>query len=284
VGAVLATLIVPGAAQAAVVDECGQLTGYTAPDPLGPTDGSLQLGLLDPWTVLATATVSPAAAAVLPGMVNTGPTCVRIDVDDDGNISSLDFAPTGTISGPVDFDSGSGFYLFDDRLIVPDFITDANPGLAALFVTSYQAGTTVTVTFTVDTSTGAFTGVDGTAAFCGQGSVTAGGDGQVGDAIIPAAVLDATDIDRLEGAGSRETCATVQTSGTIDSGTGALDLDTDVEIDVAAAGVTVTPPPTSTLAPQPAPSSMPTALAWLIVAAAAGVLVPLFRRPDRRRP
>ena len=32
--------------------ECGQLTAYTAPDPAGPTDGNVQLGLSAPWDVL----------------------------------------------------------------------------------------------------------------------------------------------------------------------------------------------------------------------------------------
>ena len=194
-------LVAPAATFAASTSvECGQLTTYTSPDPLGPTDGSLKLGN-DTWTVLATATVSPAAEAALPGLVNSSPTCVSLDLDDDGNITAIDFAPTGTISGTVDFDSGSGFYLFANRLIIPDSITTAEPALGALFVTSYQAGTTLTVTFTVDPATGGFTGFDGMAAFCGKGSVTSGGDGKVGKAIIPAAVLDADDLAALAGAG-----------------------------------------------------------------------------------
>ena len=57
---VLRLASVPVAAASSVV-ECGQLTGYAAPDPVGPTNGSVQLGLTDTWTILADATLSPEA-------------------------------------------------------------------------------------------------------------------------------------------------------------------------------------------------------------------------------
>jgi hypothetical protein len=280
----VAALVPTGTVQAAsTIVECGQLSGYTAPDPAGPTDGSVQLGLLSPWTINADATISANAASVLPTAVNDGPTCLDLDLDDSGNVTALDFSPTGTITGHVSYDSGSGFYLFADRLIVPDFITDTYPGLAALVVTSYQAGTTLTMQFTVDTTTGAFTGFDGSGSFCGRGRMTSGGGGKVGNAIIPAAVLDATDIRRLETAGTRHTCASVQSIGTI-SGEGAIDITTDVDIAVAAAGATVTPPPTST-APEdrPAPASSQPALVWLgiVFLIAAFVLTLRTRRQPR---
>jgi hypothetical protein len=283
--------VTPGLAASSSV-ECGQLTGYIAPDPVGPTDGSLQLGLTPAWVVDPTATVSPAAATTLPTIVNSGPTCLALDFDDGGNITAIDFAPSGTITGAVDFDSGSGFYLFANRLIVPTFITDAYPGLAALFVTSYQAGTELTVTFSVDTTTGQFTGVDGTAAFCGAGSVTDGGDGQVGDAVIPASVLDAADLAALEGAGTQEACATVHVTGTIDQQTNIV-LTTDVAIVVAVAASppapAITAPPTDTdpavtsSPPSPFPS-MALALATLAaLCCGASVLLGQRRGRGRRR-
>ena len=268
---------------ASSVVECGQLAGYTAPDPAGPTDGSVQLGLSSTWTILADATISPAAAAALPTSVNNGPTCLAMDLDDDGNVTALDFAPSGTLTGDVDFDA-SGYYILASRLLIPTTVTDAYPGLGALFATSYQAGTTLSITFTIDMTTGGITGFDGTAAFCGKGSVTSGGDGKVGDAVIPAAVLDADDIDALEGAGSRQTCATVHSVGTIDSQTGDINITTDVDIVVAAAGATVTPPPTSTadVATAPAGAAAPL-VAWLAVVFI-GALVGMSirtRRADR---
>jgi hypothetical protein len=237
---ILTTLGAGPAAAASSTVECGQLSAYTAPDPLGPTDGSLQIGTLPTWDVIATATVSPAATAALPSIVNSGPTCLALDLDVDGNVTAIDFAASGTITGTVAF--SDPYYLFDDRLIIPTFITDANPGLAALFVTSYQAGTSLTVTFTVDTETGAFTGFDGTAKFCGKAKVTADGDGQVGDAIIPASVLDATDLAAIAGAGAAQACATVHAIGTIDPDSGGISITTDVTIKVAAATVPTAPP------------------------------------------
>lgn len=264
---------------ASSVVECGQLTGYVAPDPVGPVDGSVQLGT-QTWPILAAATISPAAAAALPTSVNNGPTCLAMDLDDDGNATAVDFAGTGTLSGHVVFDTGSGFYLFADRLIIPPFVTDANPGLAALVVTSEQAGTPLTITFTVDTTTGGFTGFDGNAAFCGKGSMTSTGDGKVGNAVIPGSVLDAADRKALKNAGSRQTCATVHAVGVIDSQTGNIAITTTVTITVAAAGVTITPPPTSTETPDiETVSSATDLISWLaIVVATAFAIVTLHLR------
>ncbi len=275
---ILLLAVTPSAVSAASsVVECGQLTGYTAPDPGTPADGSLQLGLADTWVILATATVSPAAASVLPSSVGSAPTCLALDLDDAGLVTAIDFATTGTLTGPVTFDTASGFYLLADRLIVPDFVTDANPGLAAIFVTSYQAGTDLTITFTVDPATGQFIGFDGTAAFCGPGSVTQGGDGQIGDAVIAAAVLDAEDLEALAGAGDDEACATINSVGTIDPGTGSISTTTDVQIDIAGAEATpvapvgpiVTPPATSTVAGSTPSTSTGAGMAWAIVTVAA---------------
>jgi hypothetical protein len=245
--------------------------------------------------ILASAAVSPAATSVLPMSVGSAPTCLAIDLDDAGLVTALDFAPTGTLTGLVDFDTGSGFYLLADRLIVPDFVTDANAGLAAIFVTSYQAGTPLAITFTVDPTTGQFVGFDGTAAFCGAGSVTPGGDGQVGDAVIAAAVLDAGDLEALAGAGDAEACATINTVGTIDAGTGAISTTTDVQIDVAGAEATptapatprpqVTPPATSMIeARDPSVSTDVLAGVWfsLVIATLATVVGMLGHRSRTR--
>jgi hypothetical protein len=286
VAASIATMaILPVAAiGASSIVECGQLTGYLAPDPLAPADGSLQLGALDPWVVLATATVSPAAATALPALAGSGPTCVALDLDDFGAVTAIDFAPTGHISGHVAFDAGPGFYLFADRLIVPTFITDAYPGLAALVVTSDQAGTVLDMTFTVDTTTGQFTGFDGQAAFCGLGSMTAGGDGRVGDAVLPAAVLDGTDRSRLDNAGNRTACAAVHSTGTIDLGSGNLSITTSVDIDVAAGTVVLTPPPTSTvIADRPGtPPELSSVVVLLVGACIALVAATMGMRPRLR--
>ena len=79
--------------------ECGQLTAYTAPDPAGPTDGNVQLGLSAPWDVLATATISAAAESALPTLVNNAPTCLALDFDNSGKVSAIDFARLGDDHG-----------------------------------------------------------------------------------------------------------------------------------------------------------------------------------------
>lgn len=224
-------------AAAGTTVECGQLSAYTAPDPIGPTPGSIAIGSLTPWEITPTATVSANAAATLPSIVNSGPTCLALELDSDDTVTAVDFAAEGDVTGGVDFDGGSGFYLFANRLIVPNFITDAYPGLAALFVTSYQAGTQLTVTFSVDVATGAFTGFDGKAKFCGKAGVTSGGDGNIGKARIPAAVLSPHDSNVLDDASGTRACAAVHSVGVIvPNSEGEIDVETDVVITVDAVG------------------------------------------------
>jgi hypothetical protein len=272
----------PVAAASSTV-ECGQLAGYAAPDAVAPTDGSISLGLTpDTWVIAATATVSAAAAAQLPTIVNSAPTCVALDLDDGGIVTSLDFAANGQIVGSVTVDGGSGWYIVAGRLFIPTDVTDAYPGLAAIVATSADAGTTLTLGFTIDTATGALTGFNGQAAFCGQGDVDGDGNGLVGDATIPASVLDAADRAALAGAGDREACADVESSGTIDPQSGIANLQTDVTITVAGAGATARPtvPPTSTRAAAPVAPSSDSPLALLVATAmgAGGAFVATRRR------
>lgn len=235
--AIVTAAVAPaGVAAAAATVECGQLSAWTAPDPTGPTDGSLQLGLLTPWTVAATATISSAATTALPSTVGSGPTCLAVDRDADGKLTTIDFAPQGTIAGHVAFDGGTGYFLFAQRLIIPTAVTDAYPALAGLFATSAAADTVLSVRFTVDPTTGRFTGFDGAAAFCGAGSLTAGGDGKVGAAILPNAVLDAADRATLGGAHGASVCATVHSVGTIDAGSGVVSTTADVRITASDGG------------------------------------------------
>jgi hypothetical protein len=225
--------------------ECGQLSAYTAPNPAGPTDGSLQIGRLDPWVVLASATISAAATSALPSIVGSAPTCLALGLDSGGKVTAIDFAAHGTVSGHVILDTGSGFYVFADRLIIPPVITDTYPGLKALIVTSYQAQTVLTITFSVEGTDGSFTGFDGHAYFCGTATITPSGDGQVGEGVIPEAVLDAGDIVALQSAGERRTCAAVHAVGTVDRDSGGtISITTDVVITVAAPASTPVPNPT----------------------------------------
>ena len=263
--------------------ECGQLMGYTAPEPLGPADGSLTLGFTPAWTIDAAASVGAIAMSILPTIVGTAPTCLSLDVDDAGRITSVDLAAEGHLHGPVAFDGDTGFYIFANRLIVPTFVTDAVPSLAALFVTAFQAGADVSITFGVDVSTGLFNGFDGTTEFCGLGSITTDGDGRVGDAIIVSEVLDAADLAALAGSGSRTVCASVHSVGTIDSGTGAILGTADVTMVVQ--GTSVTPPPTDAINSTHVaalPGSLWTVLLLGTLSALAAIVV-LVRRPRSSR-
>lgn len=240
--------------------ECGQVTGYTAPDPLGPTDGSLALGFTAPWTIAAAASLDSAAASVLPAILGTGPTCLSLEFDGGGTITSVNLAAAGHVQGSVTFDVGMGFYILAERLFVPPFITDAVPSLAALFVTSFQAGSDVSITFGIDLSTGLFNAFDGTTEFCGLGSITVDGNGRIGDAVLASETLDAADLAALASSGSRTVCATVHSVGTI-AGSGVILGSADVAIVVQ--GTTVTPPPTDTSTPNDGVA--PAAGGWMVL-------------------
>jgi hypothetical protein len=247
---VLAVILVlasaPASAFAASTSvECGQISAYTAPDPIAPADGSLTIGFLPAWTIAADATLSPAVQTNLPSIVNSAPSCVALDLDAGGVVTGLDFASTGSISGGVVFNSGFGGYVFADRLLVPTFVTDAYPGLEGVFATSADAGTNASATFVVDTESGQFSGLSAAAAFCGPGDLAGNGDGLVGAATIPASLLDAGDAETLDGANLRHTCATISAEGTIDfANQGQLTLTSVVTITVVP-----DPPSTSTAGP-----------------------------------
>ena len=267
----------PAAVLAASTVECGQVMAYTAPDPVAPADGSLTVGLLAPWTIAADATLSAAVQANLASVAGTGPSCLLVDRDAGDVITALDFASSGSITGPVVYSAGLPGEILADRLIIPTFITDAYPGLAAVFVASEKAGTDATATFEVDTTTGRFTGFEGTAEFCGAVDLAGNGDGLIGAATIAAAVLDATATATLASANGRQGCAEVDTVGSID-GSGNLSLTTDVLITLAPQAPRATPPATSTdPAAPPAPSD--SRAAFLLTAL--GVLAFLGMRRQR---
>jgi hypothetical protein len=259
--------------------ECAQIVAYTAPDPVMPADGSLTIGLLPAWTIASDAEVGAQAASILPSFAGSGPSCVELQLDTDDQVTALDFAPSGSVSGDVVVDTDSGWYLFADRLIVPTFITDSYPGLAAVFATSAAAGTPVSASFTVDVTSGAFTDVFASASFCGPADVDADGNGLVGDAIIPAAVLDLDSTDALERADGHIRCADVETEGTVGQ---QLQLTTSVSI--TNPGPAASPPDTATGS---APTDIDGAPGWGLVLWFAALVVMAFgvlvRRPARAR-
>jgi hypothetical protein len=282
--ATLVLALVPAAtAAASTTVECGQIMAYTAPDPVAPTDGSLTIGLLPTWAIDSDATLSPAIQANLASLPGSSPSCLALETDGSDVITGLDFVASGTISGDVVYEASIPGEVFADRLLVPTFITDAYPGLAAVFVTSEAAGTEVTATFQVDTSTGQLTGVMAHAGFCGPADLAGDGDGIVGAATIPAAVLDSTATAKLVKANGDSACAAVDIDGTI--GGGGLDLETEVVITLAASA---TPPDTAAIVPGAA-AVVDGRWAWLAAVALAGFAVALrlarpSARSDRERP
>jgi len=247
--------------------ECGQVAAWTAPDPAGPADGSLTLGLSSTWDVLATATISPAAAAGLPNGGSSGPTCLVLGLDSGGKVTSIDFAAQGTLTGTVAYDSGSAYFILASRLLIPKTVTDAYPALDALFDASYHAGSTLSITFFIDPTSGGFTGFDGHAAFCGKGSISAQNVGKVGKASLPAAVLGATARAALRKLSGEAVCAKVHTSGTIDPQSGNVSTTAAVAIGLDPGGPRATPPATTTDAAAVPPGSDSSAnLAWLVLA------------------
>src|SRR3954463_1171028 len=87
-GAVALTQAASSLAASGATVECGQLSAYTAPDPVAPASGSITIGLLPAWEIVASATVSSAAATALPTVVNSGPTCISMELDGDGKVTS----------------------------------------------------------------------------------------------------------------------------------------------------------------------------------------------------
>ena len=278
--AIAVLVLAPATINAATTTvECGQLVSYTAPDPVAPATGTLTIGLLPAWTIASDATLSAAVQANLASVAGTGPTCLEVDRDDSDVIIGLDFAATGSVSGGVVYDAALPGEIFANRLLIPTFITDAYPGLAAVFVTSQQAGTQATATFDVDTATGRFTGVQADAMFCGPVDLAGNGNGTVGAATIPASVLDAAATARLAAANGGHGCAEVHIEATID-GSGNLTLDTRVVITLAPEA---TPPNTTTQHNRGAAAPVSQAGSLAIVGLGGFVLVIALTRSARRR-
>ena len=267
-----------GAAAATTTVECGQVVAYTAPDPLAPADGSLTIGLLPSWTIAADATLSAAILANLAAVAGTGPSCLVVDVDAGGVITALDFASTGSITGPVVYDSSVPGEILADRLLIPTFITDLYPDLAALFVASRLAGTEATVIFDVDPTTGQFTGFEGFAHYCGAADLASNGDGLIGQARIPASVLDAAATAKLASADGGPGCADVDTTGTVD-GSGNLSLTTHVKISLAAEA---SPPNTAASASGRSAAHVDDRSLWILLLGLGVFALVLRVRPSRR--
>lgn len=204
---------------------CGMVSAFTAPDPSGPTDGTITIGLDQVETIAATATLSANLAANLPSILNSSPTCFSITADAGGVITALDFAPSGTVCGTLELDPSGSFYVVARAFIIPVSLVDSEVAFSALFGVSFDTGGEACVTFTVDTTTGAITAFSGTTSVCGAPVTHPDGSLDIGPATVPPAVVSTNGLAAVaiaESAGN-DVCADIRSAGIVDtSGSGGI--------------------------------------------------------------
>lgn len=257
--AIFSTLLLTPGANAAVVTtvECGALRDYTAPNPGGPTPGGITFGFTggSPEVIAADAVITPPADTVIPSLSGTAaPTCLSVDRDA-GVITALAFAASGTLSGPIVFTpdlSGPGQdgYVIAGRLVTPAAALAGNDSLTALIKAPADAGSTISIVFNVDVSTGFPTSFTATSTISGAVTLLPSGDVQVGAATLPAGVVEATSLAALTQAHSLGVPATVQIQG--------VGTPTGSGVDIAITlSVTFVPPATPTPTPSASAQTLP---------------------------
>jgi len=231
VAATLLAAFAPVATFAATTGvECGIINAYTA--PVGPTDGSIQFGFTGPTeTILAAATMDPAVLANLTSQTGNGSiTCLDVTADGSGDITALAYASSGQVSGLVTYDSVQDAYIVADRIFVPTSQLVAQPDLIPIVKVPYEAGQTLTVSFTIDTSNGNLNGVSTASQVSGPVAFNGGGDVLIQGATIPAASVTGDPLGALHVAATTGSDADVDITGSIDTTTGnfvlALGVDT----------------------------------------------------------
>jgi hypothetical protein len=248
--------------------ECGVFHDYTAPDPIGDTAGSIAFGLSGPAeTIAADAILVPPTDTTLASLQGGAPTALTV-TRESGVITSLAFAASCSISGipqlvPDMFGPGQDAYVIADRLFVPAQLLDTNTGLSALIKTAADSGSTFTVTFQIDLSSGVPSGFVARTTLSGTVVMLGGGDIGVGAATLPNEVITSAARSDLQAAATLGVPATV----TVD-GIGTLDQSAEGGVSVAITlSVSFTPPSAT-----PAPTISNTALR--VVRESGGWLVP----------
>lgn len=240
--------------------ECGLFRDYSAPDPIAVTAGSITFGLNgSPEAIAADATLVPPTDSALPSLQGGVPTCLTV-TRDAGVITSLAFAASGTVSGSVVlvadlFGPGQDAYVIADRVFSPVDAVTANPELAALIKTSADSGSTLSITFQIDLSSGVPTGFTATTSLSGAVVFLPNGDIKVGAATLPNSVIAAAARASLESAAGFGVPAAVVVNGlgTLDQG-GAGGVAIAISLTV-----TFTAPPVAKPAPTATPSPAPSA-------------------------
>ena len=85
----------------------------------------------------------------LPNQTGNGAiTCLDVTADGSGDITALAYAASGQVSGLVTYDSVQDAYIVADRIFVPSSQLVSQPDLVPIIKVPYDAGQTLTVTFT----------------------------------------------------------------------------------------------------------------------------------------
>jgi len=205
-------------AAATTTTECGLFRDYVAPDPLGPTDGSISFGLSgSPEVIAADATLVPPVDTNLSGLTGGAPTALSV-VRDAGSITSLAFAASCVLDGDVIFvpdlfGPGTDGYTVDDRLVAPVDLMAINDGLAALIPTAAANATPLSIEFTIDLSTGTPSAFHAEVTLIGDVQPKPNGDMLIGQARLPSSVISDEARDLLGQARHLGVPATVQVTG-----------------------------------------------------------------------
>lgn len=256
-----ATAIAGGLPETTV--EAGVYLDYVAPDATAPTDGAIRFGfsgLLE--TITADAELVPPADTNLPWFVGGTPTCLSV-TREGGSITRLEFVSGCTVSGTVVrvddvYGPDADAYLIGDRLAAPVTMVEGDPAYATLIGVPAAAGTTLAVTFQVDTTVGAPTSFTGVTSVTGPVTDLGNGDFMVGDATLPSAEID--DASRA----SLTSVAGLGVDVTVDiTGDGIIQVEgeptLEVSLSVSFPAPTAAPTATSTAAPTANPTPAPTA-------------------------
>ena len=287
VAAVLSLLGAATTAAATTTTECGLFRDYVAPDPLGPTDGSISFGLSgSPEVIAADATLVPPADTNLASLGGGAPTALAV-TRDAGVITLMAFVTACIIEGDVVFvpdlfGPGADGYTVNDRLVAPVDLMAINDGLAALIPTAEANGTTLAIDFTIDLSTGAPSAFDAEVTLVGEVTFQSNGDVMVGDARLPASVVGGKARHRLDQARELGVPATVVVigDGAPDQGSpGGVAMAITLSVSFPAPTPPEEVPDTAVNPPGPAP--VPLILG--VSALAAAVWIGAARSAQRRR-
>jgi hypothetical protein len=237
----------------AVTTEAGAYFDFLAPDPGGPTDGTIRFGFGGAVeTIAADAVLVPPADTNLAFLGGGTPTCLEV-TREGGTITRLAFVTDCTVSGTVTrvddvFGAGADGYLIADRVAAPAELVEGEPPFAALIGVAAATGGTLNVTFQVDVATGVPGSFRGETSVTGPVSDLGGGDVGVGAAVLPGAIVDDASRALLDEAAALGVDATVEIVGlgTIQQkGQPALEIELTVTYSA--------PPPT----PAPTPAALP---------------------------